>query len=575
MMNYRKLGRTNINVSVIGFGTAQHRLVPERQAIETLLRGFQLGVNLVHTSPDYEGAEDLVARALKETPHQVIVCSQGGGSMDEFERQFEETCRRLGKERLDLFGINRIEDREMVGENVWGPGGMVEFLLLKKAEGRLASSFCTTHGSPEVIKRLIESDVFDALMIPYNVLGFHLVSECSPPLGEDPESDPFNLTMLRRRKEQGFASLPRNKAEIFPLARQRGIGLMIMKSLAGGLLCEGKAFPPHVRLAPESPRIRAREALRLILQSPEVACVVPGTASPAEAEENALAGHGCLTFIEEHAERLESNVRVLDRALCSRCGQCATSCSQGLWIPWLFRSGYTHIYNNDMFVWDPAELEYFHLHPSNDSTCSTCSEVTCHCPAGINIPTALVQIHEAMVSLAERDLIPSPTFVSPGDALVGALPSELRPCAATVLRYYRAMKTRFPSLLRTCTVVTNWLFYRNWSAHVLTRVLPAVIQPGAKAVCRLFLENTGRQPWYADGGIAKVVLRVYLNGDLEQEVRLRQRVDPRQRGHFSFELKAPQRRGTYRLRLYLVEETTPLSRKSRLHLLSTKLLVKD
>ena len=33
-------------------------------AIDTLLSGFDLGVNLVHTAPDYEGAEDLVAEAV-------------------------------------------------------------------------------------------------------------------------------------------------------------------------------------------------------------------------------------------------------------------------------------------------------------------------------------------------------------------------------------------------------------------------------------------------------------------------------------------------------------------------------
>src|SRR6266481_2352566 len=104
-MNYRRLGKTNLQVSVVGFGTAQLRLVPERQVIETLLRGFELGVNLVHTAPDYEGADDLIARAVKETSREVIVCSQGYGPMDQFERFFEDTCAKLGKERLELFGI--------------------------------------------------------------------------------------------------------------------------------------------------------------------------------------------------------------------------------------------------------------------------------------------------------------------------------------------------------------------------------------------------------------------------------------------------------------------------------------
>jgi hypothetical protein len=139
------------------------------------------------------------------------------------------------------------------------------------------------------------------------------------------------------------------------------------------------------------------------------------------------------------------------------------------------------------------------------------------------------------------------------------------------------LKARFPSLLRLCAVASYWLFHRRWSADVLTRDLPSLIQPDAKAVCRLFLANTGRQPWYADGDRerARAVLRVYLDDELQQEVRLRQRVDPSQHGHFSFELRAPQKRGAYRLRLDLAEETAPLSRKSTLCLLSTELLVKD
>src|SRR5438132_8305949 len=124
-MNYRRLGRTNLQVSVVGFGTCQLRLVPERQAIETLLRGFELGVNLVHTAPDYEGADDLIARAVRESGREVIVCSQGYGPMGQFERFFEDTCAKLGKHRLELFGIACIEERDWLGEDVWGAGGMV------------------------------------------------------------------------------------------------------------------------------------------------------------------------------------------------------------------------------------------------------------------------------------------------------------------------------------------------------------------------------------------------------------------------------------------------------------------
>jgi aryl-alcohol dehydrogenase-like predicted oxidoreductase len=45
-MQYRRLGRSNLRVSAVGFGTSQLRRVPEQQALDTLKRGFALGVNL-------------------------------------------------------------------------------------------------------------------------------------------------------------------------------------------------------------------------------------------------------------------------------------------------------------------------------------------------------------------------------------------------------------------------------------------------------------------------------------------------------------------------------------------------
>jgi aryl-alcohol dehydrogenase-like predicted oxidoreductase len=246
-MEYRRLGRTALHVSAVGAGTCQLRLVPEKQAIETLLRGFSLGVNIVHTAPDYGNAEEVVSRALTHTDAKVIVASQGydvpgnsHGPVTHFERLFETTCERLGSNRLDLYGIACNDDRECHGENVWGRHGMVEFLLNMKARGRLGGIFCTTHGSPEYIKGLVSGGIFDAVMIAYNILGYHLLSYPPPP-------------------DRPVECLPRNQQEIFPLCREHDVGVMIMKPLGGGLLCTSKAFPPP---APAARRARHHDGSR-------------------------------------------------------------------------------------------------------------------------------------------------------------------------------------------------------------------------------------------------------------------------------------------------------------------------
>ena len=37
---------------------------------------FELGVNFVHTAPDYEGADELVARAIRDAARPVQICTQ-------------------------------------------------------------------------------------------------------------------------------------------------------------------------------------------------------------------------------------------------------------------------------------------------------------------------------------------------------------------------------------------------------------------------------------------------------------------------------------------------------------------
>ena len=65
MMQTRPVGRSGIHLSVVGFGTAQLQMVPEQQAVDTLVRGFDLGVNWVHTAPDYGGIDPWIQKAIE------------------------------------------------------------------------------------------------------------------------------------------------------------------------------------------------------------------------------------------------------------------------------------------------------------------------------------------------------------------------------------------------------------------------------------------------------------------------------------------------------------------------------
>ncbi|GAK56579.1 aminotransferase class-III [Candidatus Vecturithrix granuli] len=508
-MNYRRLGRSELYVSAVGFGTCQLRLVPERQAIDTLKRGFQLGVNIVHTSPDYEGIEKLITAARREChPHpKILTCAQGWGTREYFEQIFERSCAAFETDRLDLFGIASLYDRERFGENVWGKGGLVEFLQQKKAEGRIGAIFCNTHSQPSHIKTIIERDVFDVLMLSYNLLGFHLLTYNPDTLFDHVVPPPG----VKGKWE--FENIPLLKQEIFPLIEEKDLGLMIMEPLGGGLLCQAKAFPRYAPLACDCSAITASDILRTTLSENIISCVLPGTASVEEAAENALAGHGNFSLSQNEWEKVHRHIAILKQSVCSRCGKCDHTCSQGLSISWLFRAAYINMSRSVNYEnFDP--VLYFKLHPDEESLCRRCTQMTCYCPEGIDIRKELICFHEQMLELLK----------------VGSVPG---------INFYPPMVTKKPYALQ----FISWDFPRS-------------VRAGSRVSARVYVCNTGQHYWHADGKDEQctVGLAVYLDGAWYKNIRLRMDVPSGERVYFAFTFDAPLRHGKHCITLDLFEK---------------------
>jgi hypothetical protein len=206
--------------------------------------------------------------------HQLLVehhVLDTGGRFVHFEVDVSNKCNI--RCRMCHFSFPRVFGAKPIyvactGGNVWGAGGMIEFLQEKKKEERLGAIFCTTHGTAEYAARLVRSGVFDAIMVAYNPIGFHLLTY-NPPLGEG-------------RKFEHIPDFPR---VLFPVALEHGVSILVMKALGGGLLARGRAFPPHEWLASPAPPLPAGDLLKYVLEEPGVCAVVAGVASPEEAEE--------------------------------------------------------------------------------------------------------------------------------------------------------------------------------------------------------------------------------------------------------------------------------------------------
>lgn len=122
-MRYRVLGKTGLDVSVIGFGAATfgdvYGCVTPEGCRKALHYAIDCGINLIDVSPYYglTLAEERLGMALEGRRHETILATKCGryGSADfDFSaatvvRSFEDSLRRLRTDYVDLLQVHDVE----------------------------------------------------------------------------------------------------------------------------------------------------------------------------------------------------------------------------------------------------------------------------------------------------------------------------------------------------------------------------------------------------------------------------------------------------------------------------------
>ncbi len=171
----RRLGRTEMPVSPIGLGGAHLGRVEgerfdERQAVATVHRALELGVNLIDTSPMYGPSERFIGVALREWQaaggrrEDLVISSKSGfverGVMDYSaewtRRSIQRSLARLGTDYLDVALVHDPSDLDPVT----APGGALEALEEMKATGTIRAIGLGVRNQPLHL-RAVRSGHFD------------------------------------------------------------------------------------------------------------------------------------------------------------------------------------------------------------------------------------------------------------------------------------------------------------------------------------------------------------------------------------------------------------------------------
>jgi predicted aldo/keto reductase-like oxidoreductase len=171
-MPRRVLGRTGMNVSVVGFpGLA---LVHEDQQGSTaaLHAAFRRGVNYFDVAPAYGDAEVKMGIGLQgiDRSDYFLACKTKMRDKQGARKELERSLDRLKTDFFDVYQLHCLKTPEEV-QQALGPGGAMETFLEARHEGKvrhLGFSAHTTKGALEAMKGFR----FDTVMFPINFVEF-------------------------------------------------------------------------------------------------------------------------------------------------------------------------------------------------------------------------------------------------------------------------------------------------------------------------------------------------------------------------------------------------------------------
>ena len=342
----RVLGRTGIEVPILSMG------VMRADNPNVVRAAYNSGIFHFDTAHGYQRGrnEELLGTFFEGKPRDSFLVGTkvkcDYPCTDSYEQDLEERfALSMSRLKMDYVDIFYAHDFKTV-ENVKDPRVIAAMRKIKESGRAKFLGFSTHAHKPELLDAAVEAGIYDVILVSYN----------------------FKL-----------ANIPETEAA-FERAHKAGIGLVIMKSMAGGVEdAEGKKV------------INARACLKWVWRNPHITTVIPGFSNFDELDQCLEAAADPLLNAEEQGYL--AGLREGETIFCQQCNACAGQCPSGLPIPDIMRA-YMYTYGYKFAQLSKETLAEVSL---PQDACNRCEgECTVRCLQGFDVGAKIAAIKPVM-----------------------------------------------------------------------------------------------------------------------------------------------------------------------------------
>jgi len=376
IMENRKLGKTGIKVSILGFGAMRlptikvgENAIKHEEAIKIIRKGIDAGINYVDTAYNYhdDESEIVVGKALKDGYREKVTLATKApvwkdeyNKPEHFEEHLDEQLKKLQVKTIDVYLLHALNEKTWKKVQELKLNEQAE---VAKKEGKIKHLAFSFHDKPEVLKEIIDSGFFDVMLVQYNIL------------------DIVNEEMLK-------------------YANEKGLGVVIMGPVGGGRLSGNP--PKEMQEYLTKGRTDFTDlALRFVWSNPHVSVALSGMGSEEMVEDNLKIASGFKDLAEKEKKnvtQIAKQFKELTDNLCTSCKYCEP-CPEEVAISFIFRSLIYHDVYGDK---ERAKLYYSKIGqpdwpPGKQAdACIECGECEPKCPQKIPIIEQLKKSHKIL-----------------------------------------------------------------------------------------------------------------------------------------------------------------------------------